>query len=332
VTATLTVIVPVYNEREKVAPTLANIDERVQEAPAFDAEILVVDDGSSDGTAGAARAVTTTKTPVRVVSYTPNRGLFSARLAGLEAATGEYVLFLDAGAVLEPGSLPFLASQIPERRVWNGHTIMESSGRPFEQFWDVVTHIAFHDYLREPRETSFGAEEFDRYPKGGGCFFVPRALMLEAVTQFESKYADLRHSSDDTTPLRWLAAQERINISPQFAYTYTFGESLQGFLKHAYRRGVHFLDGHGRPESRFFPLAAAFYPVSAALALGALRKPLIVPVALVALGGAAAVAAVAKGRSRDAAAFAWTAPLYALAHGLGMWKGLVLAAANRTRS
>jgi glycosyltransferase involved in cell wall biosynthesis len=330
VTDSLTVIVPVYNERAKVAPTLDNIDERVREAPAFDAEIVVVDDGSTDGTADAARA-SETATPVRVVSYTPNRGLFAARLAGLEAATGDYVLFLDAGAVLAPGSLPFLASRIPERRVWNGHTIMQSAGRPFEQFWDVVTHIAFHDYLSDPRETSFGAEEFDRYPKGGGCFFAPRALMLEAVTRFESKYADLRHSSDDTTPLRWLAAQERINIAPQFAYTYTFGESLEGFLRHAYKRGVHFLDGHGRPESRFFPLAAAFYPVSAALALGALRRPLVVPAALGALGGAAAVAAIARGRARDAASFAWTTPLYALAHGLGMWKGLVLAAANRTR-
>ncbi len=69
------------------------------------------------------------------------------------------------------------------------------------------------------------------------------------------------------------------------------------FLRHSLHRGVVFLDGHGRRESRFFPAVVAFYPVSAALAVAALRRPAAVPAGALGVALAAgAVAAAAGGR------------------------------------
>jgi len=101
-------------------------------------------------------------------------------------------------------------------------------------------------------------------------------------------------------------------------------------LKHAYHRGIVFLDGHGRPESGYFSLVVAFYPLSMGAVLLAVRRPVAVPI----LAGASVIAAGAvaalKGRSRDETlAFAGLAPVYALAHGAGMWRGLSLIVANR---
>src|SRR5206468_1201028 len=80
----------------------------------------------------------------------------------------------------------------------------------------------------------------------------------------------------------------------------------------------------GTPESRFFPLVVAFFPVSAALALASLRRPVVAPAALAACGlGAAALGIRARRPRSDVEALTVAAPLYALGHGLGMWRGLV---------
>ena len=327
----LSIVTPIYNERRKVAPTVAAIDRALAAAGSLRAELVIVDDGSTDGTGAEAAGVEST-VPVRVVTQPRNLGRFRARLAGLEAARGEYVLLLDAGALLTEGSLRFVAERLPAQPVWNGHTIMASDGDAYERFWESVSAIAFGAYVGDPRTTSYGAREFDRYPKGSGCFFAPRALMLEAFSHFTSYYADVRHSSDDTGPLRWLAARTPINISPGFAFEYRFDETFRGFVRHAFHRGLVFLDGHGRRDSRFLPAVLAFYPASAAVAALTVMEPVVLPGALVAVGLAAGGYGLARRRPpADAAALAALAPVYAVAHGLGMWRGLTLAAAHRLR-
>jgi hypothetical protein len=214
--------------------------------------------------------------------------------------------------------------------VWNAHTIMVTEGNPYGRFWSVVSALAFADYVRAPRTTSFGLSDFDRFPKGTTCFFAPRELLLEGFAGFRSKYADTRSANDDTPIIRTIAARRPINISPSFACVYVPRSSLGSFLRHATHRGIVFLDGHGRRESRFFPVVLAFYPVSLAAAALAVRRPLSV---LALAGSTAAVAAVAATRARrpagEVAVFAALAPVYLAAHGVGMWKGLGLALASR---
>jgi glycosyltransferase involved in cell wall biosynthesis len=326
----VSVVIPLYNERENIGQTIRAADAALRKA-GLDAEIVVVDDGSTDGSGTAARGAAG-ELPLRVLEQ-PNGGRYAARKAGLEAAAGDHVLFLDSRVQLEPGALEFLAERLGEgKEVWNAHVVIEADGNPYGRFWNVLTELAFADYFSNPRTTSFDAENFERFPKGTTCFVAPRQALLDAFAAFSTRYSDPRNANDDTPIIRRLAERQPINISPRFSCLYRPRSSLRGFLKHAFHRGIVFLDGHGRRESGFFPLVVAFYPLSLGAAILAVRRPVAVPLIAVTSVLAAGSVAAAKGRSRDETlAFAGLAPVYALAHGAGMWRGLSLIVANRLR-
>jgi glycosyltransferase involved in cell wall biosynthesis len=318
----LSVVIPVRDEAAQLPATidalLAALDEN-----GFDAELVVVDDGSSDGSGDAARAQADGRLPISVLRL-DGEGRFEARRAGLQAATGELVLLLDARIRLEPGSLHFLQERVAVgETVWNGHVHVDSES-PFGVFWGLLAELAWRDYFDNPRTTSFGDEEFDRFPKGTTCFLAPRELLLWAFSGFETHYRDVRLANDDTPILRAVAQLTRIGISPRFACRYAPRTTLGRFFRHAVHRGVVFVDGHGTPKSRFFPAVVAFFPISAALALAAVRRPGVVPGSLAVCGLAAAAYGLQAGRSRrELTVLATVTPLYAVGHGVGMWRGLL---------
>ncbi len=77
---------------------------------------------------------------------------------------------------------------------------------------------------------------------------------------------------------------------------YTPRTSHGRFFRHAIHRGAVFVDGHGTPASRFFPVVVVFFPVSAALVVAALRRPAVAPIAAAASGIAAALGELVRGR------------------------------------
>src|ERR1044071_1964261 len=95
--ASLSVIIPAYNEAARLEKTLRGVvDYLRQNRP--DAELIVVDDGSSDDTADLARKVFEDSGDLRtsVISYKSNLGKGRAVRLGLLAARGEVALFSDA--------------------------------------------------------------------------------------------------------------------------------------------------------------------------------------------------------------------------------------------
>ncbi len=91
----LSIVIPAYNEARRLPATLASIAEylEVSELPA---EVIVVDDGSTDGTAEAAKSVPGKGMPPKIIGFEGNQGKGAAVKEGLQAATGDYVLFMDA--------------------------------------------------------------------------------------------------------------------------------------------------------------------------------------------------------------------------------------------
>jgi glycosyltransferase involved in cell wall biosynthesis len=322
VSRTLSIVMPVYNEAAHLAGTIDALVEALSTS-VFEAELVLVDDGSTDASVEAARAAAEDRLTVRVVSQ-PNRGRFEARRAGLDAATGDWVLLLDGRVRLDSGALAFVGDRVGAAgNVWNGHVEVHADDNLYGTYWKLIAELAWPDYFANPRDTSFGAEDFDRYPKGTTCFLAPRELLHDAVASFRSRYDDLRDANDDTPLLRWIAERERIHLSPRFRCTYTPRTTLQAFLRHSVHRGVVFVDGHARPESRFFPAAVAFYPVSIALGLAALRSPSVVLRAAIGTSLAAATFGIVRRRTPfEIAALGLLSPLYGAAHGIGMWKGL----------
>lgn len=104
----LSIIIPVYNEVENIAIVL----KRVQEQKiAF--EIVVVDDGSKDGTREILKTLDG-KDGVRVILHEKNKGKGAAVRTGMEAATGDVLLIQDADLEYDPRDIPSLLTPIEE--------------------------------------------------------------------------------------------------------------------------------------------------------------------------------------------------------------------------
>ena len=105
---TVSVIIPTYNEKDNIAPLL----ERVAKALAgYDYEILIVDDNSRDGTIEAASELAS-KYPVKVLVRREERGLATAVVHGLKAASGQIIGVMDADLQHPPEVLPDLIKAI----------------------------------------------------------------------------------------------------------------------------------------------------------------------------------------------------------------------------
>jgi dolichyl-phosphate beta-glucosyltransferase len=125
----LSVVIPAYNEELRIGQTLRVIRAYLRQQP-FTAEILVVDDGSQDGTAATVNAFAAALPPIRLLRNGRNRGKgFSVR-QGFLHADGEYLLFSDAdlstpieevekllAALREPCDIAIGSRALPESRV-----------------------------------------------------------------------------------------------------------------------------------------------------------------------------------------------------------------------
>jgi glycosyltransferase involved in cell wall biosynthesis len=108
---TLSVIVPVYNERTTVAEIIRRV--RTVEVPLI-VDVVVVDDGSNDGTEKVLAAIE--DSTVRVISHETNQGKGAAIRTGLHQARGDLVLVQDADLEYDPADWPRLLDPIVKHK------------------------------------------------------------------------------------------------------------------------------------------------------------------------------------------------------------------------
>lgn len=130
----LSVIIPVYNEEA----TIREIVNRVCALP-LDIEIIVVDDGSTDGTPGILKSEIEGKLG-QVVYQNRNRGKGAAVRAGLERVTGEVVVIQDADLEYEPEDLLDLLRPIEKKKadVVYGSRFVSGKAHRVLLFWHSV--------------------------------------------------------------------------------------------------------------------------------------------------------------------------------------------------
>jgi len=145
-TTRVSVVIPTYNDREHLRACLESLLR--QDCFSCSIDVIVVDDGSTDGTAAMVRE----RFPgVRVLGRS-NEGAELARNAGVDAATGELIAFIDSDCVATHGWIQTLIDRLREQpRLVLGGRILHRG-----DFWQRLTGIAdFGEYQGlQPREVA----------------------------------------------------------------------------------------------------------------------------------------------------------------------------------
>ncbi|HEX5736384.1 MAG TPA: glycosyltransferase family 2 protein [Blastocatellia bacterium] len=131
----LSVVIPVYNE----VATIGELISRVQSVD-FAKEIIVVDDGSTDGTGDALARLEKQHDNLRVFLQKKNRGKGAALRVGFQHATGDYVLVQDADLEYDPSDYPVLLNPLVEGKadVVYGSRFLTTKEHRVLFFWHSV--------------------------------------------------------------------------------------------------------------------------------------------------------------------------------------------------
>jgi len=134
---TLSVIIPCYNERDTIEPVL----DRVREVGLAD-EIVIVDDGSTDGTRDVLREIEAQAYPnVRVIYHEQNRGKGAALATGFGHASSDIFLIQDADLEYDPRDYGILLKPLHEgiAKVVYGSRFL-GGPRKAMNFWNMVAN------------------------------------------------------------------------------------------------------------------------------------------------------------------------------------------------
>lgn len=136
---TISVIVPIYNAEQYVAKCIESLLQQAHSA----LQIILVNDGSTDGSLAIAEQYAKLDNRIELYSHTTNQGQSAARNIGLQYATGEYISFVDADDYVDEDFYTYMllhignldCVQIGYRRVTNqGKVLIEKLPKHFYQF------------------------------------------------------------------------------------------------------------------------------------------------------------------------------------------------------
>ncbi|MEK7874397.1 MAG: dolichyl-phosphate beta-glucosyltransferase, partial [Chloroflexota bacterium] len=215
----LSVVIPAYNEERRIGATLLDVAEYLERQP-YSSETLVVDDGSSDGTAGVVEQCAREHPQVRLLRA-PHGGKGHAVKTGMLAATGEYRFLCDADLsmpILELGKFlpPRLTDYdiaIGSREASGARRIGEPlarhvAGRVFNLFVRMAavpgiqdTQCGFKCFRAEAAQALFPLQRLPGFAFDVEVLFLARRAGLRVVEvpiewwyRAESKVSPLRHA------------------------------------------------------------------------------------------------------------------------------------------
>jgi dolichyl-phosphate beta-glucosyltransferase len=199
----LSIVIPAYNEQKRLPPTLATVRAYLDASPYRDAEVVVVDDGSRDGTAELVEAAAREDPRVRLLRNPGNRGKGYSVRHGMLEARGEWILFSDAdlsapiqeldrltGAARARAVPIAIGSRALDRSLIGVHQSRwrELSGIFFNAVMRLITGLRFADtqcgfklYHRDAARVVFARQQLEGFGFDVEDLYIARVCGLAAV-------------------------------------------------------------------------------------------------------------------------------------------------------
>lgn len=207
---TISVIVPCYNEEESISLFYKEMKRTEESMKEYQFELLFINDGSSDSTLNVLKKLADMDDQIKYISFSRNFGKEAAIYAGLEHASGDYVVMMDADLQDPPALLPEMMRIIKEEDYDSVATRRVSrKGEPpirsffARQFYKLINKISkteivdgARDYrlmTRQFAEALLSMPEYNRFTKGlfGWVGFRTKWLEFENVERIagETKWS-----------------------------------------------------------------------------------------------------------------------------------------------
>lgn len=138
----ISIVIPAYNEETRLPPTIDKVLEWADASPAFNIELIVVDDGSIDGTRDKVRAFTARDSRIRLVEEV-HVGAMNAIMSGFRHARYDLVANMDADCAVHPREFEKLASHVNERTIAQGSRVLRGDLPPVENKGGIRAVFSF---------------------------------------------------------------------------------------------------------------------------------------------------------------------------------------------
>ncbi len=234
----LSIVVPAFNESRRLADGMARLDAAVAEGyvDLDDTELLLVDDGSTDGTAAVAETLLGSVPHHRIVGLSANRGKGAAVRAGVAVARGRSIAYMDADMAIDPRGIPLLVDGLSDHDVVVGSRALREStvernyavrrvlGYGFNRLVTAGTHLQLRDTqcgfkaLRAPvARLLFGLLNIDRFAFDFELLRWTERLGLslsEVPVQWTHVEGSTIHPFNDSLPMLRDVFRSRLGLVP----------------------------------------------------------------------------------------------------------------------
>lgn len=244
------IVIPAYNCKQQLIRLLDNLKSQTYPKECY--QILVIDDGSSDGT----EKIKELYPDIDVVRHDKNLGRVQARETGAKEARYETIIFIDARLIVEPEMLENAdkLNTLPLMGVGASDKHLSMIDRIFYLIRRRV-YWPFEPQVKYGSELWLRPGEFDGRPKGTGLLIIDRKMFLDCA--LEEKGQDV----NDDTKLLYRIVHEAAPIlrHTDLMFTYEHRHEWGALLKHTFYRGPKFLDYYLSPGGPLWKVYLLFW-------------------------------------------------------------------------